>query len=74
MIVEIEDGVELMPCPLCGSAPILRCDGLIVGVIKNNKTVVANHYWAKCSNVECAITPRASKTQELAAEKWNSRT
>ena len=69
MIVETEDGVDLLKCPICGSGAVLKSDGVLrIGVPEPTP-----NYWVKCSSSICGISPLSSFSRQEAIEKWNNR-
>lgn len=71
MIIEVESGVELAKCPFCGSKPSLRMENS--PKFKHTDPDRPLHYWVKCPNDECAVSPRSNKDQNKAVENWNKR-
>jgi hypothetical protein len=69
MIVEVEASVSLKSCPLCGEPAVMRTEGLM----KFGVGHPVPHYWVKCTNERCAISPKVQDSQEAAAESWNRR-
>lgn len=66
MIADVE-GVELKPCPFCGSQAVLRTTAW-------DEKDILRRYWAKCSNDDCGITTKAVHPPDMAMKAWNDRT
>jgi Lar family restriction alleviation protein len=64
-IVEVE--TEVKPCPFCGAK----------AVVKTEKTPyycdMEEHYWVKCSNTDCSVSPASYPNLEAAITRWNTR-
>ena len=72
MLVELESGVVLDPCPFCGSKALLKCDGWPSSVFPNNDPKYA-YYWVKCQNPKCGVSPAATSSATSAVSAWNNR-
>jgi len=68
MIIEIEAALDL--CPFCGSSAVMRSNGWF-----NPKTgqKESAYFWVKCTNKDCAVSPKSSSTQSGAIDAWNKR-
>jgi Lar family restriction alleviation protein len=64
-IVELETEVE--PCPFCGAEAIVKTDRTPYC------SKMTEHYWVKCSNMDCAVSPTSHPSLEAAITRWNSR-
>lgn len=76
MPVEAVAGVELKPCPFCGSKAILNREKEVASpVLKTNKIPPRPcvYSWVKCQNKKCGISTMAVKNEEQAAALWNDR-
>jgi hypothetical protein len=65
MKIELENGMKLKSCPLCGSGAFLHTQNCLY----TDKV----RYWVKCDDPECGITPKAQKESSVAIQMWNSR-
>lgn len=71
MIADVT-GVDLKPCPFCGSEATLRMTGWSKAELQG-KPGPDNRYWAKCSNSDCGITTQATFGSHNAITAWNTR-
>lgn len=70
MIVELEEGVGLEPCPFCGARAVLKTDmKQAVGTLSERPT----HFWVKCENRQCGVSPAANLDQRVVISAWNQR-
>ena len=60
----VVDGVDLKPCPFCGSAAVLK---------KGTGVYDSNRYWAKCTDDDCRMSTRSETDPKTASEAWNRR-
>ena len=64
MIVELEEGIELEPCPFCG----------VAAVVKAATTMAQGPYfWVKCTNPKCGASPAPSPDKQAVINSWNQR-
>jgi len=61
----VETEITLKSCPFCGSEAFLKSDHQMSGQY---------HFWVKCSNPKCGVSPSCSKTEKAATGAWNDRT
>lgn len=64
MIVELEAGVELEPCPFCGVEAVLKSDSTLGQ---------GQYFWVKCTNPKCGASPAAGSDKLAVIEAWNRR-
>jgi Lar family restriction alleviation protein len=64
-IVELE--TEIRPCPFCGSEAIVKTDQTPPCSEMNE------HFWVKCSNADCSVSPKSHPKLEVAIARWNTR-
>jgi hypothetical protein len=64
-IVELE--TELRPCPFCGAEAIAKTDRM------PSCSGMNEHYWVKCSNADCAVSPKSHPNLDAAITRWNIR-
>jgi Lar family restriction alleviation protein len=60
VIVELEEGTVLHPCPFCGGRAAL-------------KTENGRWFWVKCTNPDCGASPTANRDQRIVIDAWNQR-
>lgn len=67
MTATVIEGISLAVCPFCGSEAKLKTEK---DIFSSKRSL---YFWAKCQNRDCAVTTKASESQDLATELWNTR-
>jgi len=65
MKVDLNEKVELKPCPLCASEAFLHTN--------SDPGRVSRRFWVKCDNLQCGCTTDSAEDGAVALARWNQR-
>lgn len=70
MIVPLEEGENVLPCPLCRGEAHLRSDESKQHL---NVRIGGIGFWVKCEGDDCGISPAFARDRTTALARWNRR-